>query len=179
MVVTPEQQVADRISAIRGELGRHPDFYNVLLPEGNTNKELPAEIPGDYARFLRLSDGPTCGTSFTFWGAEECLEQQSYADRIPFSELPLNPEEYFCCGLIEPAPFFVRRSDQTIWHIPHQAAEWFDSSRLEKAAENIFEFFLEKVAGDSYSDFVGLDESMKDLLGPADEWYVLLQSTGG
>jgi hypothetical protein len=166
------------IEELRAALSERPDFYNVSIPRGAAPESVPAGTPSGYARLLSLTDGPTCGTSLTFWSAADVAEQQYFTEPIEGSTLPLDPAEYFCCGLVEPDPLFIRRSDQSVWHIPDQGIEWQDSSVFEKAADSIEEFFVQTVAGPAYADFVGLDEPMRDPDRLFDEWYILLQSIG-
>ncbi|MEY9878210.1 hypothetical protein ABH931_007737 [Streptacidiphilus sp. MAP12-33] len=166
------------VGELRTALAARPDFYSVSVPDGCAPDAVPPGTPAGYARLLTLTDGPACGTSLTFWSAADLPGNQYYTRPIEGSDLPLDPDAYFCCGLFEPDPLFIRRSDESVWYFPDREVEWQNSGSFAKAADSIEEFFLEKVAGPDYAVFVGLDESMKDPDGLYDEWYILLTSIG-
>jgi hypothetical protein len=157
--------------AIRASLPLEREWQMMnSLPAPHMGAPAVAGAPMSYLEFLeKVADGLICGPVVMF-DAKTVPTMQFYAEKPEGSSLQLNPDDWFCVGVISDEPWFVRRSDESVWTFPDTAVTWWMSERFEQAASSIEPFFLGTICGPAYSTLTGAMEG--------DQWWQLLTRIG-
>jgi SUKH-4 immunity protein len=153
--------VVARLAAALGRLAP-PYGPQHLDPPVDPHEDL-ADVPPDYAAFLRITDGVACGAS-----GEVRLSPLRQVRSLSFlaSELPGGAERWCAIGDVLQNPVFMERTTGEIWWFSNLDIVWYTDPTLEsfaKAADSLAAFIDHMVLGSGYAEHVssGPDDWVK------------------
>jgi hypothetical protein len=158
------------VEAIRAALPLDPEWamMNALSSPLEDASDV-GDAPASYLNLLQVADGFICGPVVLF-DSRTVASMQFYSDPVEGSTVPINKEDWYCVGVINDEPWFVNRSDESVWTFPDAGVVWWMSDRFERAAPSIEDFFLNVVCGPSYPSLTSAEAG--------DQWWNLLAHLG-
>ena len=137
-----------------------------LENEWHIFNDMPAPYPGppvvdgaprSYLEFLAAADGFVCGPVVMF-NARLVPTIQFLAGSPEGVPVQIDRTEWFCAGVVNDEPWFIRRSDESVWHFPDTGVIYWMSDRFEQVAPSLERFFLDVVCGPGYVILTGAVE---------------------
>ncbi|MEV4665691.1 hypothetical protein AB0J85_27550 [Micromonospora echinofusca] len=167
-MISPE--VVSVVEAIRAALPSEREWSMMnSMPAPSRATSAIADAPASYLELLEATDGFICGPVVLF-DSKTVTSMQFYAEAIEGSAIPLNQEDWYCVGVISDEPWFIKRSDESVWVFPDAGVTWWMSDRFEQADTSLANFFLHAVCGPSYLTLTGASRG--------DQWWQLLRHLG-
>jgi hypothetical protein len=164
------QEVVGVVEAIRAALPLEREWSMMnSMPAPSTATSAVIGAPAAYMEFLDVADGFICGPVVLF-DSRTVAEMQFYAETPEGSAIPLNQEDWYCVGVVSDEPWFMRRSDESVWTFPDAGVTWWKSDQFEQADTSLEGFFLRAVCGPSYVSLTGASRG--------DQWWQLLSRLG-
>ncbi|MFR9800182.1 hypothetical protein ACL02U_30445 [Streptomyces sp. MS06] len=164
----------DRLSAAVELVRRCLPVREEWVIQNRVGAGLPVANAGDscpdgFVRAARIVDGGNFGV-VTVFALGAVGDFQFYADQVEGSPVRLGREEWFCCGLINDEPFFIKKADGSVWMFPDVGVEWWMSPEFHQSTDSLTSFLSEFVFGPRYREITPL--------GEGDQWLQLLNEAG-
>jgi hypothetical protein len=162
-------EVGEVADAIRTVLPRQQEWLMMNAVPAPHRGAAPDGAPRSYADFLAVADGLICGPLVLF-DAATVSGMQFYAETAPDAPVQLSEKEWFCAGTVNDEPWFIHRTDETVWTFPDTGVTWWMSDRFARRSAGLEEFFLAVICGPEYPSLTGAEEG--------DQWWELLEEIG-
>ncbi|SNT00017.1 hypothetical protein SAMN05421812_102690 [Asanoa hainanensis] len=162
-------EVGAVVETIRSSLPLEREWRMMNSMPGPARPPAPPDVPAAYLDFLAVADGFICGPVVLFDSAT-VPTMQFYADHQEDAPVRLTPETWFCAGTVNDEPWFIDRTDETVWGFPDTGVTWWMSDRFDQLAPSLERFFLGVVCGPAYLTLTAAEEG--------DQWCELLRRLG-
>ena len=151
--------VLPRLGEVMARLS--PPFGPRELPPPVPDDDPLDDIPPDYAEFLRLADGASCGAAgeLRLWSADWVRRSRFLADQLPGGQINWCPYADAVQN-----PIFARTGTSELWWFSGELL-WYTDTELttfHKGADSVVHFLEYYVLGPGYRELTGA--------GPEDAW---------